>query len=1262
MDLNWLRNLLGQKPSGRRGKTRLITLFDDQDVPPAPTLPKPERGGTVLRPAPPISPAPQSSSPTLSIPGFSAGDRLANTFVIQRALGEGGMGVVYLAHHESWNLDVVLKVPKQEILADPQHRHRISVEAEAWTELGLHPHIAYCYYVQPVEEIPVLVIEYLDGGNLRDWIAEGKCADLKTGLDLAIQFCHGLEHAHSRGMIHRDIKPENILLSAGGMLKLTDFGIARLGEGATEGRGGGPAPVPVAGRAQTVGAIGTYNYMAPEQFRSAHEVDARTDIFAFGVCLYEMLCGRRPYGMAAGARQQAPEPAQLRGDNSLPPRLSELMKRCVAWEREDRPGNVEEVRRELCAVYEAIFGEPSVHAEVPEVAEAADGLNNRALSYLALGKEEEAEKAWQAALEADPRHVEATFNYGLHQWRKGRMTDDVLVQRMHELCEADPGAWRSRYLLAQVHLERGDGAGAKQVLDEIRIEAQVKEEVRATRRAEERLKESGRLIRTFDGHTDSVKSVCLSVDGQYVLSGCSDNTLKLWDVATGRCLRTFEGHTDSVRSICLDADGKYALSGSDDKTLKLWEVATGRCLRTFEGHAFDNGPPAWLSADGRFALSVIISTLKLWEVATGRCLRTFEGHADNVRSVCLSADGRYVLSGSCDMTLKLWEVTTGRCLRTFEGHTYDVTSVSLSADGRFALSASYDGTVKLWEVATGLCLRTFEGHTSLVLAACLSTDGRYALSGSSDTTLRLWEVATGRCLRTFEGHTDSVRSVCLSADGRYALSQDETFNLWSVPILAATSLAVSLGEATATIFSAKAAYRRALTAARQALVEHDAVAACTCLRTARGQSGYRRAEEVVEEWCRLYGRLRIRDLQDAWLKCSLLGDADDVRSVCLSTDGRYALSGGFDKTLKLWEVATGRCLRTFEGHTLYVSSVSLSADGRFALSGSGDNTLKLWEVATGRCLRTFKGHASSVKSVCLSMDGRYALSGSLLSTRTFRDMTLNIWDVATGRCLRMFEGHRGFVSSACLSAEGRYALSGGEDKTLKLWDVATGGCLRTFEGHHGEVNSVRLSTDGRYALSGSGDNTLKLWGVATGGCLRTFEGHTEIVWSVSLSTDGRFALSGGEDNTLKLWDVATGGCLRTFKGHASSVKSVCLSMDGRYALSGSSDHTLHAWLLDWDLEDNQPADWDEGARPYLEVFLAAHQPYAGELPADRTPTEEEILRSLTREGRPVWTEDDFNQFLYTLGYAGYGWLRPEGVRRELEKMTAEWKGPKLVLG
>jgi WD40 repeat protein len=1264
MALKWLQNLLGQTPPKSRDKAHLITLFDHQYVPPAPTLPKPERGGTVIRPAPPVAQAPQPLSPTLSTPTFSQGDRIANTFVIQRALGEGGMGVVYLAHHESWNLDVVLKVPKQEILADPQHRHRISVEAEAWTDLGLHPHIAYCYYVQPMEEIPVLVIEYLDGGNLRDWITEGKCADLKTGLDLAIQFCHGLEHAHSRGMIHRDIKPENILLSADGMLKLTDFGIARLGEGATEGRGGGPAPVPVAGRAQTVGAIGTYNYMAPEQFRSAHEVDARTDIFAFGVCLYEMLCGRRPYGMAAGARQDAPEPAQLRGDNSLPPRLSELMKRCVAWEREDRPGNVEEVRRELCAVYEAIFGEPSVHAEVPEVAEAADGLNNRALSYLALGKEEEAEKAWQAALEGDPHHAETTFNYGLTLWRKARLTDDVLVERMREVCEADPGAWRPRYLLAQVHLERGNGAGANQALDEVTCEAEAKEEVTAARKAAEGLLQSGRLIRTFEGDRSAVFSLSLSPDGRYVLSGSLDKALKLWEVATGRCLRTFERHTYVAESVCLSADGRYATSGSDC-WLKLWEVATGRCLRTLEGHKAKVSSVC-LSADGRYALSGSHDRMvKLWEVGTGHCLRTFVGDVGDVYAVCLGADGRYALSGSHDGMVKLWEVATGLCLRTFEGHTFVVESVCLSADGRYALSGSWDQTLKLWEVATGRCLRTFKGHTSIVRSVCLSADGRHALSGSHDKTLRLWDVATGRCLRTFEGHTDDVTSVCLSADRRYTLSGslDTTLKLWS-PVSTSVSapLAVSRAQASGQMISATAAYRRALTAARQALEENDALAACRYLRTARSQSGHRRSDETVKEWVRLYVRLRKESLRDAWVKGSLVEHSGRVASVCLSTNGQYALSGSFDNTLKLWDVATGRCLRTFEGHTNVVFSVCLSADGRHALSGSRDKTLRLWDVATGHCLPTFEGHTDFVRSVCLSADGGYALSvgGNL-------DQTLKLWEVATGRCLRTFEGHTDAVFSVCLSADGRHALSGSRDKTLRLWDVATGHCLRTFEGHTDSVQSVCLSADGRYALSaGYWDYTLKLWDLATGRCLRTFEGHASGVESVCLSADGRYALSGSHDGMVKLWEVATGRCLRTREGHDFSslpevetkkaVRSVCLSADGRYTLSaGTEGHTLEVWFLDWDLEDNQPADWDEGARPYLEVFLAAHQPYAGELPADRTPTDEDVTCALTRKGRPVWTEDDFSQFLYTLGCAGYGWLRPEGVRRELEKMTADWQ-------
>ena len=317
---------------------------------------------------------------------------------------------------------------------------------------------------------------------------------------------------------------------------------------------------------------------------------------------------------------------------------------------------------------------------------------------------------------------------------------------------------------------------------------------------------------------------------------------------------------------------------------------------------------------------------------------------------------------------------------------------------------------------------------------------------------------------------------------------------------------------------------------------------------------------------------------------SFTGHTGWVLSVAISPDGRTALSGSDDKTLKLWDLATGRELRTFTGHSGRVKSVAISPDGRTALSGSEDKTLKLWDLATGRELRTFAGHAHSVSSVAISPDGRTALSGSEDETlygsedKTLygsRDKTLKLWDLATGKELRSFTGHPGSFYSVAISPDGRTALSGSEDNTLKLWDLATGRKLRSFTGHTVSVSSVAISPDGRTALSGSGgwsgDNTLKLWDLATGKELRTFTGHTHSVSSVAISPDGRTALSGSWDRTLKLWDVATGRELRSFTGHTGWVRSVAISPDGRTALSGAGriyggvDNTVDNTLKHWDL-------------------------------------------------------------------------------------------------
>ncbi|AOC52490.1 tolB protein precursor [Microcystis aeruginosa NIES-2481] len=292
----------------------------------------------------------------------------------------------------------------------------------------------------------------------------------------------------------------------------------------------------------------------------------------------------------------------------------------------------------------------------------------------------------------------------------------------------------------------------------------------------------------------------------------------------------------------------------------------------------------------------------------------------------------------------------------------------------------------------------------------------------------------------------------------------------------------------------------------------------------------------------------------SFLDKTLTDHSTVVSSVVYSPDGRYLANGGWDKTIKIWEVATGKQLRTLTGHSDPVLSVVYSPDGRYLASGSDDNTIKIWEVATGKQLRTLTGHSVSVWSVVYSPDGRYLASGSA-------DKNIKIWEVATGKELRTLTGHSSGVNSVVYSPDGRYLASGSYDNTIKIWEVATGNELRTLTDHSGSVYSLAYSPDGRYLASGSLDDTIKIWEVATGKELRTLTGHSEAVYSVVYSPDGRYLASGSSDNTIKIWEVATGKELRTLTGHSHVVLSVAYSPDGRYLASGSGDKTIKIWRV-----------------------------------------------------------------------------------------------------
>ncbi|MBU7587429.1 MAG: tetratricopeptide repeat protein [Nostoc sp. TH1S01] len=901
-------------------------------------------------------------------------------------------------------------------------------EAETWVNLGLHPHTVSCYYVRRIDNSPVVFAEYVAGGSLSNWIYSrrlyrgGTQTSLKRILDIAIQFACGLHYAHEKGLVHQDVKPANVMMTAEGVVKVTDFGLANTRNvvAVLNLPVGNKSQHGVPSRKKTLivngGSAMTPAYCSPEQ-ANRKSLTRRTDLWSWAVSVLEMFQGERSWASGTVAAEALEYYLEMEIDDpqlpQMPVQVAHLLRHCFRENPDQRPHNMLDAANELQDIYEQVIGEVYPRQQHNAGKDIADSLNNRAVSLLDLGKESEALQLWDQALKVQPHHPESTYNRGLTLWRAARINDDILVNDMEQVQQTHALSWVAHYLLGLVHLERDDCSAAIKILEDIQGEEAQQQEVKAALAfAQERLPNSWGVSKInylqlgFPHLNDGLVASPEEFSIYY-----QDRIIKIWEVATRCCLCTLEGHTHTVNSAYVSLDEQFVVSRDHDLKIKLWEVATSRCLHTLqdkyanraknklvfsippreEAHAETSGEgnnyfktpyiaPMMLSQvlttetflstsqiyeqeikqaqaalqTGDYILAVQhlrkarlqpgynreAKAIKAWTSLYTRLPRkvflgAWEGmtlaSTAKINRICLSADSRFILSRNSDGSLVLWEVETGRQLHRFGGNTNRNGAVCLSPDNRFALSYG-DDVLKLWDVATGECLRAFSGHTELVDAMCFSADNQFILSGSYDQTVKLWDVTTGVCLHTFAGHAAPVTSVYLSANSEFGLSgsRDNTLKLWEI-------------------------------------------ATGNCLHTFT-HPDIKHTEDpnkLIGVW------------DDSGIYQAFDPGVKGLSSVCLSLDGRFALSGSGD-TIKLWEMATAKCLHTFLGHTDSVVSVCFSSDSQFILSGSADKTLKLWDIATGNCLRTLEGHTDIVNSVFLSPDGRFALSGSL-------DKTVKFW-------------------------------------------------------------------------------------------------------------------------------------------------------------------------------------------------------------------------------------------------------------------------------
>ncbi len=697
-------------------------------------------------------------------------------YALRELVGHGSMGVVFQAFDEKLRRIVAVKVLSPAWAWRTVARQRFLREARAAATIR-DQHVVTVHSVEECRGLPYLVMEYIAGGSLEDWLDGGSTISVEEAVRIGREVALGLAAAHNLGLVHRDIKPANILLDGPGRrVKITDFGLART--------------IDDASLTQDGIVVGTPQFMAPEQARG-EPIDHRADLFSLGGVLYRLCTNRLPFDgdgtRAVLIRLADHVPGSMREFNpEVPEWLDQLVARMLAKGSEQRVQAASQVA-ELLSQRSAgpMPGLAPAVADIPAQPKAFQARNRHRGRALAGAAALLAAASLGLAESSGVTHLSATL---IHVFTpQGMLSIAVDDPDVKVSIEGEEGIVITGAGPQEVRLRPGsyrlsatrDGKMLRSEL--VTITRGGKQLVTINREPAESLPASG-LVHTLLGHVGYVWSVAFLPDGRRAVSGGDDGTVRLWDLQPPKLLHQFQ-HGARLSSVAVTADGRFALSAGRSTVIKAWDLETAvRRPVHSEGHEL---PVLNLvtSRDGRYVLSCgDDKTIRLWDFATRAEKRCMRGHADFVRSVAFVPDGHRAVSGGHDHTVRLWDLDTGNELRRYEGNTDVVNCVAVSPDGRRVASANRDSITRIWDLDSGELLRSLSDPNAVVWVT-FSPDGHRLLSGGLSWTVRLWNSDFGEPLRTLEGHQQRVTCVMFSPDGRRACSSsyDETIRLWQLP-------------------------------------------------------------------------------------------------------------------------------------------------------------------------------------------------------------------------------------------------------------------------------------------------------------------------------------------------------------------------------------------------------------------------------------------------------------------------------------------------
>ncbi len=1026
-------------------------------------------------------------------------------FLLLECVGAGTFGIVWKARDVQLDREVALKIPHKSWISSAVNLQRLDREARA-AALLKHPNILNLIDVATVDDVPVLIADFIQGVTLEKWLSENEPSFRDAAL-WAVAIAQALAFAHERGFVHRDVKPGNIILeqAAGSNLRrpiLIDFGLALRDEVAIV--------LTVEGQ-----ILGTPAYMSPEQALGKNEeVNSRSDIYSLGVVLYRMTTGVLPYhGPAARQIELAAngEPRWPRQINPHIPRdLETIISRAMAREPDRRFATAADMADDLKRFLE---GRPILSRPVGRVERTLLwARRNRALAIASgiavcffvalfalsvlLNFQQLKFNARQAEFieELQLRNAQQAIDTGMRESR-AQHVESGLFSFVRGIEEAPPSAADTDHIarlsLASWHtkLPALEGMGVLPV-------------------------PAKRLAARRVGTGDDL--AILTANGQVLY----------WKNGPGQDQPQVLTPRGGVRAFAFSDDWSLLATGDNANVVHVYSVHEGQLEEQTLARPSAAISCLGFSADGRRLGIGTAHGAEIWDVAKMKAGRPtlLPGSGKSVTSLWFAANGSLItLSGP---ELVHWNLTTTpfdkTVLATFASVQLGDTKVAIQGS---TIAFSDDNKIKFIDLA-GKPSNTVSpidlaGQPSIM---ALSPDGQTLATVINQKQLQIWHVATGQPLSMPQDYRHRIVDVFFHADGN-------------------SLLLVDLDKTVRRLSTLKDNFRSV-----RDPWERDSPFAVRWLEFhANGQKLMAASKGVGAE---RGGSIQFWDA-DARVRSGVPADQWGPVSPLASPDGKLLAHSRARNTITVDEVDTG-CLIFAVPNSERIHKMAWAQQSKTLIVDDQNDAVSAWNVETGVLRFPPLKHNNRVTALAVSPDdGKLAVGTS--------DGEVRIWNLATGQSLCTCPGLHKSIAVVAFSPDSSFLVAAGMEPVARIWNASDGSPVGQELHHLGSVRKVAWSPTGKAIATGSEDHLARIWDAGTGNLLGTPIDLGMPVYSVEFSRDGSSLLACSSGGRTGLWDTATCRPIGPEFEQGARIYTAVFHPDGRLVATGDHKGSIRFW-------------------------------------------------------------------------------------------------------